>query len=120
MTDDSRFDLSSLDPSADPVRLTRSIAAVMARSGSELARRRAAGSVLGQLAWWERPMLIAAAILGLAALSTLALVEPGGLPAEAETTWSSAMGVPSHLTDWVERGQAPSLESALGFPVEAP
>jgi hypothetical protein len=120
MTDDGRFDFSALDPRHDSARFDRSVAAVVAGSAPELARRRASRSVLGQIAWWERPVLIAAAILGLAAISTLAVLESEAAPVAGEQTWSSAIGVPAHLTGWVERGQTPSFETAMGFATEAP
>ena len=119
MTDDNRLDLSSLDPTADRARLDLAMWRLMSRSGHELARRRAARSVLGQIAWWERPVLMAAAILGLVSLSTLALVSRGA-KRPSPSGWSSAIGVPAQLTGWVEVGQIPTLESAFGIDPEAP
>lgn len=119
MTDHDRLDLSGLDPAADPARLERIMGRLMSRSASELTRRRATNSVLGQIAWWERPVLMAAAILGLVSLSTLALVSRGA-KRPSPSGWSSAIGVPAQLTGWVEVGQIPTLESAFGIDPEAP
>jgi len=120
MSDDSPLDLSSLDPGVDRRRFERSIGTLMAAASAELGRRRQPLSILGQIAWWERPTLIAAGILGLAALSTLALVEKAGVPTAVESVWTTSVGVPSPLSGWVEGGETPSVEAALGFPLEAP
>lgn len=122
MTDDDPLDLSPLDPTRNGARFDRTIAALLTRMAPELARRRSGRSVLAQIAWWERPMLIAAAILGLAALSTLAREHrngSGGI-ATTEATWSAGVGVPAMYAGWAEGGRAPSLESALELTREAP
>lgn len=120
MNDEEPLDLSSLDPTTDRRRMDRLIGALMTAAMPQLSRRRTPGTVLGQIVWWERPMLIAAALLGFAALSTLALVERNAIQAATESAWSTSVGVPAQLNRWIERGEAPSLEMALGLSDEGP
>jgi hypothetical protein len=120
MTDDKRLDLSPLDPTRNRAGFDRRVAEILTRAAPELARRRAGGSVLGQIGWWERPMLIAAAILAVVALGTLVQGHRGTSGTTAEATWSAGVGVPAGYAGWAEGGHAPSLETALGYAQEAP
>jgi hypothetical protein len=120
MNEEEPVDLSSLDPTADRARFDRLIGSLLSAAAPELARRNQPRTVLGQIVWWERPMLIAATILGLAALSTLALVQRNSGSSAIESAWTTSVGVPAQLSGWVERGEAPSIEMALGFSEETP
>ncbi len=107
-------DLRPLDPSRDPARWERLIAATSARAALELARRRRARSPAFVLAGWARPGLAAAAVLALVSAGVLALA-PGAEAAQPRV--AEALGVPGTVADWVETGHAPSaaeLAASLG------
>lgn len=112
MTDergDPRVDLSPLAHDRDPAAHARAVATIMRRAASELARRRAAGSPIGQLAGWWRPLLAMAAVLTVVAVGVLARVTPSAVTIEADTPrMGQWLGMPSTVASWLEANQAPS------------
>ncbi len=95
---DEKIDLSSLDPSRDPVHWELQIAAVVARG---LARRRAASSVAGVVLAWARPSIAVSAVAAVIVWVTVAIfpVRPppaaSGSPTAALSAWASANTAPS-------------------------
>jgi hypothetical protein len=122
MTDDTRVDLSAVDPAADPTRLERSAHAIAARVAPTLRRRRERAPVLWlQLVDWRRPVLASAALVAVA--SIVVLSSPRSVTVSVANagpaTLAEAAGVPAAVASWVESGTPPSNEVLLGVQ-EAP
>ncbi|HEX6135100.1 MAG TPA: hypothetical protein VFZ24_14120 [Longimicrobiales bacterium] len=106
---DERLDLSALEP--DDVQRELLVAAIMARAGSELARRAADVSPIAVLSDWMRPALAAAAIVAAICISVLSSgelthVEPGaGL--------TDALDVPAPVNEWLISGREPTVADLL-------
>jgi anti-sigma-K factor RskA len=116
VTDDSRIDLSALDPGADPSRLDRSARAIASRVAPSLRRRRERVPALWiELAEWRRPVLAAAALV--AAASIIVLAQPPStavfMAGPGPATLAEAAGVPPVAASWVESGLPPSNEALL-------
>jgi anti-sigma-K factor RskA len=109
--DDRRLDLSPLRP--DPERAERAAGAILARARASLdARRRARGSVWGELHAWQRPLLAAAAaaaILSIVALIRVHPAERGGHVA----TLSEEAGIPAPFAGWLDSDQPPDPATLL-------
>lgn len=116
MTDDTRIDLSALDPAADPARLERSVGVIAARLAPSLRRRREPAPALWlQLAGWRRPVLAAAALVVVASVVALVSPRPTAISAAdgGGRTLAEAAGVPAAVASWVEGGAPLSDEAVL-------
>lgn len=116
MTDDSRIDLSAVDPGADPSRLDRSARTIASRVAPSLRRRRERVPPLWiELVEWRRPVLAAAALVAVA--SIIVLTRPPSTTAFMASpgpgTLAEAAGVPPLAASWVESGLPPSNEALL-------
>lgn len=115
------IDLSALDPTADPERFEPLIRSIAARAASELERRsgqhtRAPGQpfdgpaiqVVQVIRDWQRVLWPVAAVIALASLATLRLVEPpSAANGSAESQLAEALGVPTYIASWVASDQIP-------------
>lgn len=112
--DDFR-DLAPLDPSRDPARWERMVAGVMAAAGPELARRASQPQpgMLLLLADWMRPTVSAAALLAAAAAAFLVTGGPVRTSTASGAGLADALGYPTAVAEWVDGGQAPSLEALV-------
>jgi anti-sigma-K factor RskA len=109
--DDGRPDLSPLKP--DPERADRAARAILARAQGTLAgRKRAQGSVWGEIPAWERPLLAAAAVAAIVSIVVLLRVHPD-LQRGHEATLSEEAGVPAAFASWVESDQPPDTAALL-------
>ncbi len=122
MTDEDRFDLSALDPGADPSRVDRSARAIAARVAPSLRRRRERAPALWiELAEWGRPVLAAAALA--AAASIVVLVAPRSssvsVTRSGPMTLAEAAGVPPFAAGWLESA-TPTSDEVLLDVQEAP
>ncbi len=116
MTDDSRVDLSALDPGADPSRIDRSARTIAARVAPSLRRRRERPLALWiQLADWRRPVLAAAALVVVASIIVLASPPATSVSAASTgpATLAEAAGLPPVAASWLESGPPPSSEALL-------
>ena len=109
MRDPERPDLSALDwQSSD--RWERMIAQIMARSATELQRRRVAGTfgLFDGLLAWARPALATAAALAL--LSAFALARVGSTDGiETDPAFFRSASLPGPIEAWLEAGEPPTV-----------
>lgn len=121
MTDerqDERFDFSPIDPTFDAERFERILAMIASRAEPILAARRrlADAGVIGEIVAWRRPVLAAAAMVGLLAGATLALVRApaaNGSESAAPVAFAQAIGVPTALAAWVDADAVPSTAQLM-------
>jgi hypothetical protein len=110
--DEPRLDLSALDPTRDPAKFDRLVAATMRRARPELLRRAAAPSPWGTIARWMQPMLAAAAITALVSGWVLTNGTRGGLDdgfvAHAQPATLSAL-----VDEWVTETRTPSVNDLM-------
>jgi hypothetical protein len=111
--DDFR-DLAPLDPERDSARWERMVAGVMAAAGPELARRQSLPQpgMLLLLSDWLRPTVSTAALLAAAAAAFLVTQETTA-PAAAGAGLADALGYPTAVAEWMDDGQAPSVEALV-------
>lgn len=112
MSDDTRVDLSPLDPERDPTRLERSARAIASRVAPSLRQRRERVPGLWEgLLGWRRPVMASAALVAVASLVVLAMPVPttraDSVPARP-LTLEEAAGLPAPLAAWVEDGRPPA------------
>jgi hypothetical protein len=105
-----RFDLSPLDPFADPARRERFVGDVMARAAFELARRRRGATVWTVMAAWARPALAAAA---LAVLASVAALRSAQATAAEQTGVVEALAVPTPAESWLLEEREPTTEDLV-------
>ncbi len=113
MSDDEPTRLGPLRPQSAPARMERLIQTLIDAAEPELVRRRARRDVLGQIAEWRRPTLLAAIIL--VAISVgLMLQDRHASSARGTRTTSLAatVGVPDPLVSWAE-GESPEMTSLV-------
>lgn len=104
------FDLSPLDPFADPAYRDRVIAGIMDRAAFELARRRKSATVWTVMAAWARPALAAAALAVVASAISLRSAQP----VEREMTGIiEALAMPAPAESWLVEDREPSTEDLL-------
>lgn len=110
--DDFR-DLAPLDPERDSARWERMVAGVMAAAGPELARRASLPQpgMLLLLSDWLRPTVSTAALLAAAAAAFLVTQETGAPSADGGL--ADALGYPTAVAEWMDDGQAPSVEALV-------
>lgn len=107
--DESPLDLSALAHDSDPAAHDRAIGAILREVEAELARRRVAGTAIGQVARWWRPILPLAAVLTLAAAGVLTQVTPAETSTDSTTpAFSQWLGVPTPVSSWLETDLSPS------------
>ena len=115
--DEGRLDLTPLDPTLDPVRWERMIAAIMSSVQPELDRRRALASPVLVLAAWMRPALSVAASVLIVSLGALAFVkERSPRPHNAAPLVAATLGLPRTVAEWVVENRRPTAADLLtGF-----
>jgi hypothetical protein len=101
-----RVDLSALGPSLDPLGHERLVRRVMEAAGPELVRRAAERRALALLGGWARPLMAAAAVVGVLAGGVLAATDR----AETAPPMSvvDALGVPAPAAAWLDEGRGPT------------
>ncbi len=118
MTDqtDKPIDFSELDPTRDPLRFDSLVDDVMRNAEHELAARREANNIVGQLARWRIPILTAAA-----AAAVFLIVSPNGVttqntPTEPNSGIAEAIGIPTEFAAWMRGDAEPSMADIyVGF-----
>jgi hypothetical protein len=108
-----RVDLGPLDPTADRQRFEEKVAAIMAAAGEELTARRYRHNALGQVAVWRRPLLAAAAVVGIVSAAALATIDTPSSATEADTGLAEAIGVPAQVAEWLSSDELPGLAELL-------
>jgi hypothetical protein len=103
---------TGFDPATDPVRWEHMVGQVMAAAQPGLVRRRQPGP-LDVLGHWMRPVLAAAASIGVVASATLLSVGARPDIAEAAVPTLAEAILATDLADWVESGEVPEVQSLL-------
>ncbi|UCF21184.1 MAG: hypothetical protein JSU87_07300 [Gemmatimonadota bacterium] len=111
---EDRIDFSALDPTRDSERFESTVRAISAAAGPQLAARRARSNVIVQVYGWWRPVLAAAAVIGVVSLGALSRTELS-VPANTETEIgvAEAMGVPQQIAQWVRSDEVPTPAELL-------
>jgi hypothetical protein len=105
-----RLDLTALEP--DEATRELLVAAVMLRSGSELARRGSEDvSPIAVLSDWMRPALAAAAVVAVVAMSVLAQRELAHI--EPGSGLTDALAVPAPVNEWLISERSPTVADLL-------
>ena len=113
---ENRIDLSPLDPTADPARFDRIVGSIVSGAASALQRRRTQNNVVGEISRWRRPMLAAAAAAAILSFVTLQTLPTAEQDFESTGTIAEAVGVPSHLAEWVDQERLPTAgELTFGY-----
>ncbi|MGD8868608.1 MAG: hypothetical protein PVI01_13305 [Gemmatimonadales bacterium] len=110
---DERIDFSGLDPTQDAERFGAIVRSIAAAAAGELAARRARASVVGQVASWWRPLLAAAAIVGIVSIGALARLGTSTATAETEAGLAEAIGMPQQIAEWVLAEDVPTPTELL-------
>ena len=110
---DDRIDFSGLDPTQDAERFDAIVRSITDAAANQLAARRARATVVGQVASWWRPLLAAAAIVGIVSISALAGTEPLAATTETELGLSEAIGMPQQIAEWVLTEDVPTPTELL-------
>ncbi len=105
---DGPVDFSALDPTRHPARFDSLVDGVMRGAADELAARRAANNVIGQLARWRMPVLAAAA-----AAAVFLLVSSNGVATriaanEPTSGIAEAIGISTEFAAWMRGESEPS------------
>ena len=123
---EDRIDFSLIDPLEDDERFEQLVGAITERAAYQLAERRARYSAVGQVAQWWRPMLAAAAVLLIMAVTTLARVDgpvvevqmAQAVPSDDEVSFAVAVGVPQQFAQWIGGDEAPTPAELLTVEIE--
>ena len=108
------IDLSSLDPTREPARFERVVAAINARASDELAVRRSQTNAIAMLARWKRPMLAAAALVALISGTILFSVHAPPPESAPQTDGiAEAMGIPEALAQWIDSDALPTTADLI-------
>lgn len=110
---EERIDFASLDPTRDAKRFDAVVGSITAAAARELASRRARASVVGQVASWWRPLLAAAAIVGIVSIGALARLGTSATTAETEAGLAEAIGMPQQVAEWVLTEDVPTPTELL-------
>lgn len=102
--DEERIDFTALDPTRDAIRFEGIVQAIGDGAAVELARRRALGTVVGQISLWKRPLLAAATITALISSAVLWGTGYTDSTSASDSGVAEVLGVPSQLALWV-RGE---------------
>ena len=105
---DERIDLSSLDPTREP--RFSAVAGSIARDAmaARAARAGVGSDVLGSIAAWMRPALLAAGIILAIAIPALARLRAPIAPVERASAMD-VLGIPRELTELLHSTEAPTL-----------
>ena len=115
---DKKLDFSALDPGIDEIRAERIRQAIAGRAAAGLAaRRRAQGSLWGQLSSFRVPVMAAGALVAAASLVVLVSIRPARLASHSSSaratrsqTLLEATGVPRSVAAWMD---SPASSSTL-------
>lgn len=110
---DERIDFSGLDPTRDTKRFDAIVSSITAAAAGELAARRARASVVGQVVSWWRPLLAAAAVVGIVSIGALARLGTSAAVAESEAGLAEAIGMPQQVAEWVLSEDIPTTTELL-------
>jgi hypothetical protein len=110
---EERFDFSALDPTRDPERFGALVRSISSAAGPELAARRARANVFGQVAGWWRPLLAAAAVIGLVSAVAMTRWGANGQAVSTDFGVAEAMGVPEQVAQWVRSDELPTPAELL-------
>lgn len=110
---DERIDFASLDPTRDAKRFDAIVSSITTAAAGELASRGARASVVGQVASWWRPLLAAAAIVGIVSIGALARLGTSAAETEADVALSEAIGMPQQIAEWVLTDDVPTTTELL-------
>ena len=122
--DEAPLDLSALGVHGDAREREALVARIMAAAAPELERRgsgvvpmRPGAGALGTLAQWTRPILAAAAVVGLLSTGVLQWSPGAGSRSGAEAVAAAeadpallpeVLGLPSTVATWLDEGRAPT------------
>lgn len=104
--EETRIDLTALDPRAHPDRWDEMVRNVSRRAAPELERRRASGAGMLWLAHAARPILAAAAVLALLSGALFGLTHRPTESAGASSI-AEALGFPVPVAEWLADGRTP-------------
>ncbi len=110
---DERIDFSSLDPTQDAERFDAIVHSITDAAANQLAARRARATVVGQVASWWRPLLAAAAIVGIVSIGALARSGTTAATTETEVGLAEAIGMPQQIAEWVLTEDVPTPAELL-------
>jgi hypothetical protein len=119
---DRPLDLSVLSASADPTALEELVARVMEAAEPELSRRAAsrrrsaAGGALIALAGWTRPILAAAAVVGVISTGVLRWAPTPGMSGGQEEEMAllpEVLGLPTTVATWLDEDRAPTTRDLV-------
>lgn len=108
-----RLDFSALSP--DPAGFEARVRAIMRAAAPELARRAQREGVLVMLGQWLRPVLAAAAVVGVIATGALMVSLSESAPPRLQGV-AHQLGVAEPVLQWIDEERAPTmsdLEMAL-------
>jgi hypothetical protein len=105
--EESRVDLSALDPAWDELRYERLVRGVLSASQQELARRARMQTPLTVVGMWARPMLAAAAVVAILAGGVLFTLERTA-PGEASDSLAEGLGIPAPAAEWLTENREPT------------
>ncbi len=110
---EERIDFWALDPTRDSEKFEDTVRSIRAAAASQLAARRARGNVFGQVSGWWRPVLAAAAVIGIVSIGALAGTEASVPATETEIGVAEAMGVPQQIAQWLRSNEVPTSAELL-------
>jgi hypothetical protein len=110
---DERIDFSPLDPTVDDARFEAIVDTIGAAAESELARRRARASVVGQVGLWWKPLLAAAAITGIISVGALLRFQPDPSAELEDVGIAEAIGMPDPVAEWVRSDEVPTISELI-------
>lgn len=110
---DGRIDFSGLDPTQDAERFDAIVRSITEAAAKQLAARRDRATVVGQVAAWWRPLLAAAAIVGIVSIGALARSETLAVTTDTELGLGEAIGMPQQVAEWVLTEDVPTPTELL-------
>ena len=110
---DERIDFSGLDPMQDAERFDAIVRSITDAAANQLAVRRARATVVGQVASWWRPLLAAAAIVGIVSIGALVGFGDSASTTETEVGLAEAIGMPQQIAEWVLSEHIPTPTELL-------
>ena len=110
---DERIDFASLDPTRDTEQFDAIVRSITAAATDQLAARRARATVVGQVVSWWRPLLAAAAIVGIVSIGALARSKTSATTTETEVGLAEAIGMPQQIAEWVLAEDVPTPTELL-------
>lgn len=110
---DERIDFSGLDPTLEAERFDAIVRSITDAAANQLAARRARATAVGQVVSWWRPLLAAAAIVGIVSIGALARSETTTVTTDTELGLGEAIGMPQQIAEWVLTEDVPTTTELL-------